>query len=162
MRPRSPASAERRCSTARRSADCTTSGIARVAADAGVSSDSAAHGARRETWFAADLDEAPTEFFRAWTLPRVDHPRDASVRHGSIGAANANGALELVARLKDLLPQIERQLMVRREKRVDCSQRLGVLLAADECAEPRAEEEDAPVLLNPRQGVERRAEVRAA
>src|SRR5690242_15697746 len=74
-------------------------------------------------------------------------------------ASNPDRALQLVAGLQHLLPEVRRQLRVRREIVVDQAERDVVVLAANESAEPGAEEKDAPVALNPRQAVERGREV---
>ena len=124
---------------------------------------------------AADLETA-REFF-ANTRPVVGRPRTiacCATRRGRAGSAlvrrSSAGAAAYFARirtvrsrssrdLQDLLSQIGRQRRAAREEVVDLLERLGDSLAADESAEPRAEEEDAAVLLNPREAVERRREI---
>jgi hypothetical protein len=61
---------------------------------------------------------------------------------------NSHRTFQIIARLEDLLPQVDRERMCG-QVLVDGSERRGVALAADECPEPGAEEKDAPVTLNP-------------
>ena len=75
-------------------------------------------------------------------------------------APNPHGALQLVSGLQDLLPQVHRQFRMRGEKIIDDSQRCRIPLPADEGTKPGAEEEDSAVALDPREGIQRRLEVR--
>src|SRR5262245_30811497 len=74
--------------------------------------------------------------------------------------SDAHGSFEIVARLQDLQAQVARQRRATREELVDLRECLLRVLAADETAQPGANEEDAPVLLEPGQAVERRDEIR--
>src|SRR6185503_20846739 len=70
--------------------------------------------------------------------------------------ADAHRALQVVARLQNLLSQVDWQLRVLREERIDHAERLGTFLTAHEASEPRPKEEDPAIALDPRQAVERR------
>src|SRR5215467_11458747 len=73
--------------------------------------------------------------------------------------SNSHCTFEIIARLQDLLPKVEWQGSASAEERIDLLEGLRRALASDETAEPGAEEEDAAVLLNPWQAVERRNQI---